>query len=88
MDEQRSGRPSTSADLLQDTERAMQADRRVSVVQLEIRLNMSGGAIWNISHKRLGYRYVCSRWVPRQLKKKNACGHSSMIFIQRYEEHS
>jgi hypothetical protein len=31
MDEQRSGRPSTSADLIQDTDKAVQADRRVSI---------------------------------------------------------
>jgi hypothetical protein len=34
MDEQRSGRPSTSADLVQDIDAAVQADRRVSVAQL------------------------------------------------------
>jgi hypothetical protein len=32
MDEQRSGRPSTSADLVQDVDAAVQADKRVSVV--------------------------------------------------------
>jgi reverse gyrase len=45
MDEQRSGRPSTSADLVQDTDAAMQADRRVSIVQSEIRFNLSRGTI-------------------------------------------
>jgi hypothetical protein len=33
MDEQRSGRPSMSADLVQDIDAAVQADRRVSTVQ-------------------------------------------------------
>jgi hypothetical protein len=41
MDEQRSGRPSTSADLVQDIDAAVQADRRVSIAQLEIRFNLS-----------------------------------------------
>jgi hypothetical protein len=67
MDEQRSGRPSTSADLVQDIDAAVQAERRVSVVQLEIMFNISRGTIWDIVHERLGYRKVCSRWVSRQL---------------------
>jgi hypothetical protein len=38
MNEQRSGRPSTSADLVQDIDAALQAERRVIIAQLEIRL--------------------------------------------------
>jgi hypothetical protein len=41
MDEQRSGRPSTSADLARDIDTAVQADRYVSIAQLEIRFNLS-----------------------------------------------
>jgi hypothetical protein len=37
MDGQRSGLPSTSADLVQDIDVPMQADRRVSIAQSEIR---------------------------------------------------
>jgi hypothetical protein len=36
MDEQRNGRPSTSADLVQDIDASVQADRRVSIAHLEI----------------------------------------------------
>jgi hypothetical protein len=67
MDEERSGWPSTSADLVQDIDEAVQADRHVNIAQLEIRFNLSRGAIWDTVHDRLGYRNVCSRWVPRQL---------------------
>jgi hypothetical protein len=67
MDEQRSGRPSTSADLVQDIDAVVQANRCVSIAQLEIRFNLSRGTIWDIVRERLGYRKVCSRWVPRQL---------------------
>jgi hypothetical protein len=35
---------------------AVQADRHVSIAQLEIRFNLSRGTIWDIVHKRLGYR--------------------------------
>jgi hypothetical protein len=41
MDDQRSSRPSTSAELVQDKDAAVQADRRVSTAQLEIRFNLS-----------------------------------------------
>jgi hypothetical protein len=41
MDEQRSGRPSMSADLVQDIDAAVQADRHVSTAQLEIRFKLS-----------------------------------------------
>jgi hypothetical protein len=64
MDEQRSGRPSTSADLVRDIDAAVQADRSVSIAQLEIRLNLSRGTIWYFVHERLGYRKFCSKWVP------------------------
>jgi hypothetical protein len=57
MDEQRSGLPSTSADLVQDIDAAVQADRRVIIAQLEIRFNFSRGTIWDIVHVRLGYTH-------------------------------
>jgi hypothetical protein len=56
MDEERSVRPSTFADLVQDIDAEVQADRRVSINQLEIRFNLSRGTIWYIVHERLGYR--------------------------------
>jgi hypothetical protein len=67
MDEQRSGWPSTSADLVQDIDAAVQADRRVNIAQLEISFNLSRGTIWNIVCERLGYRKVCSSCVSGQL---------------------
>jgi hypothetical protein len=56
MDEKRSGRPSMSADLVQNIDTALQADRRVSIAQLEIRFNLSQGTIWKTVHEHLGYR--------------------------------
>jgi hypothetical protein len=41
MDEQRSSRLSTSADLVHDIDAAVQADRCVSIAQFEIRFNLS-----------------------------------------------
>jgi hypothetical protein len=45
LDEQRSGQPATSADLVQDIDAAVQADRHMNTAQLEIRFNLSRGTI-------------------------------------------
>jgi hypothetical protein len=86
---QRSGQPSTFADLVQDIDAAVQADRRVSIAQLEKRFNLSRVTIWNIVHERLSYRKVCSRWVPRQLtnEHKKTSMRSSLMLLQHLEEH-
>jgi len=65
-DEQRSGRPSASAYLVPAVEESVHAYRRVLLKELEEQFNLSHGTIWDIVHKRLGYRKVCSRWVPGQ----------------------
>jgi hypothetical protein len=38
------------------TDAAVQADRRVSITQLDIRFNLSRGTMWDIVRERLGYR--------------------------------
>jgi hypothetical protein len=86
MDEKRSGRPSTPADLVQNIDAPLQADRRVSTAQLEIRFNLSLGTILDIVNESLGYRKVCFKWVPRLLTdehKKTGIG-SSMMLLQLY----
>jgi hypothetical protein len=85
----RSGRPSMSAYLVQDTDAAMQADRCVNTAQLEIRFNLSRGTIWDIVHERLGYSKVCSRWVSCQLTDEHKKTHmgSFLMLLQCYEEH-
>jgi hypothetical protein len=86
MGEQRSGRPSTSADLVQDINAAAQADRRAIIDQLEIRFNLSRGTIWDIVHEGLGYRKVCFRSVPHQLTDECKKTHmrSSLMLLQHY----
>jgi hypothetical protein len=46
------GRP-LPADLVQDSDAGVEADRYVSVAQLEIRFNLSRGTIWDIVHECL-----------------------------------
>ena len=60
-DEQRSGRPSTSADLVPAIEETVRANRQVLLKELEEQFNLSHGTIWDIVHERLGYRKVCSK---------------------------
>jgi hypothetical protein len=67
----------------------VQADRGVSIAQLEIRFNLSQDTIWEIIHECLGYRKVCSRWVSCQLTDEHKKTHigSSLMLLQCHEEH-
>ena len=47
-DEQRSGRPSTSADLVPAIEETVRANRRVLLKELEEQFGLSHGTIWDI----------------------------------------
>ena len=58
-DEQRSDLPSMPADPVQDIDAAVQADRCMSIAQLELRFHLSCGIIWDIVHECLVYRQVC-----------------------------
>jgi hypothetical protein len=84
VDEQRSGCPShASSSLRTSKQQCVQTD--MSLMQLERRLNLSHGTIWDTAHEHLGYGKVCSRWVPRQLMDdhKKAC---TVTFLQQYVE--
>jgi len=47
--------------------------RRVTVDEITTAFNMSHGCAYNIVHNDLGYRKVCSRWVPRQMSDDHKC---------------
>jgi hypothetical protein len=66
-DVQRIAQPSMSADPVQDIDAAVQTDRCVSIAQLKLRFNLSQDIMWDIVHECLGYRKLCSRWVPHNL---------------------
>ena len=87
--EQRSGYPSTSADLVHEIEETVHANRRVLLKELEEQFNLSHGTIWDIVHECLGYRKVCSRWVPRQLTEdhKKTCMGASLSHLLRFNDH-
>jgi len=88
-DEQMSGRPSTSADLVPAVEQIVRANPRVFLKELGEEFNLSLGTVWDIVHERLGYRKVCSRWFPRQLTEDNKKTHmgSSLTYLLRFNDH-
>jgi len=51
----------------QQIEQLVRDYRRVTIVEIALEFNMSHGSAYNIVHDDLGYRKVCSRWVPRLL---------------------
>ena len=51
----------------QQVEQRIRDSRRVTVDEIAAEFNTSHGSAYNFVHNDLGYRKVCSRWVPRQL---------------------
>jgi len=89
IDEQRSGHPCTSADLVPAIEETVPANCQVLLKELEEQFNLSHGTIWDIVHECSGHRKVCSRWVPRQLTedhKKNRMG-ASLTHLLHFNDH-
>ena len=68
-DEQRSGTPSLiSDDLLQKIEGEIRANRRVTIRELHhIIPEVSKTTIHEAVIRKLGYRKLCARWVPKML---------------------
>jgi len=69
--------------------RRLCAKRRVLLKELEEKFNLSHGTVWDIVHKLLGYRNVCTKWVSRQLTedhKKNRVG-TSLAHLLRFNNH-
>jgi hypothetical protein len=83
QDEQRSGRPSTSTsdDNVCRIEGLIQENRRIRLRDIADELNISVGTVHSIVHEQLGFRKVCSRWVPNQLTEvhKSAKPHAWVV---------
>jgi AraC-like DNA-binding protein len=64
-----SGRPVsvTTERVKQQIEQWIQDYRRVTIDETAVEFNMSSCSTYNIVHDDLGYREVCSRWVPKEL---------------------
>ena len=64
-----SGRPSTSRtqDHIDRADDMIREDRRITVSEVAAYLDISYGSAYAILHDDLGYRKVCTRWVPKEL---------------------
>jgi len=71
-DEQRSGRPSVSDDVVDKVERILLEDRRITINELSFRIpDIASTTIHKIVTEKLGYSKVCARWVPRMLTESH-----------------
>ena len=68
-DEGCSGRASTSCtqDHIDRADAMIREDRRIMVSEVASHLDISYGSIYAILHDDLGYRKVCTWWVPKAL---------------------
>jgi hypothetical protein len=66
----------------------IQESRRIRLRDIADELNISIGTVHNIAHEQLGYRKVCSRWVPKQLTEvhKSTRMGLSLVQLTRYHE--
>jgi transposase len=51
----------------QQMEQRIRDYRQVTIDEIAVEFNMSHSSAYSIVHNDLGYRKVCSRWVPRKL---------------------
>jgi len=89
-DEGRSGRPSTSRtqDHIYRADAMIREDRRITVSKVAAHLDISYGSAYTIPHDDLGYRKVCTQWVPKELTVLHKQQHVEVAtqFVRRYEE--
>ena len=89
-DEPRSGRPSlVSDDLINKVDIKVKEDRRFTLSSLSSNFpEISRSLLHEIVTDHLGYRKVCSRWVPKQLTQahKDQRAASALTFLTRYND--
>ncbi|XP_035208133.1 uncharacterized protein LOC118182851 [Stegodyphus dumicola] len=86
-----SGRPSSSRTDINTArvEEIIQRDRRVTVREIALELDLSYGNVQRIVSDELRYSKVCARWVPRALSTEHKATRTtlemcSLTFLQRY----
>ncbi|KAL4134938.1 hypothetical protein QTP88_006618 [Uroleucon formosanum] len=86
-DEARSGRPSVSDNLREQVESELREDRRVTVRELEEKLQIPKSSLYRIISD-LGYRKCSARWVPKMLTEdhKRQRIESSREVLELYAE--
>jgi len=88
-DEQRSGRPSTSADLVPAVLQSVRANRRALLKELEEQFNLPHGTIRDFVHVGSGFRKPCSGWVARQLTEDHETNRmgASITHLLSFNDH-
>ena len=90
VDEQRSGRASSSAteENIGKIDDFIRQDRWVKIRQIANAVGISKSSVHEIVHDTLHYRKVCARWVPKHLTDlhKAARMGASLTNLQRYHE--
>jgi hypothetical protein len=78
--EHQSGRPVSVATetVKHQIEQRIHDYRRVTIDKIAVEFNMSHDSAFSIVHDDLGYRKVCSRWVPRQLSDDHKRAHQTI----------
>ena len=86
-DEHQIGRPVSVATgtVKQQIKQRIHDYRRVTIDETAAEFNMSHGSVYSIVHDDLGYRKVCSRWVPRKLSDDHK--RAWQLICQEHLEH-
>ena len=90
-DKHRTGRPLTSVNATNKAkaDQLIRANRRISLDELSVELQVSHGSAHNLV-KSLGFSKVCARWVPRQLtaehktERRRCC--TELLALSRRDE--
>ena len=89
-DEARSGRPSlVNGDLVRKVNERVRDDRRFTISDLSLQFpQISRTLLYDIASSHLGYRKVCSLWVPKMLAEehKKQCVACVLTFLMSYHK--
>lgn len=87
-DDERTGRPKsvTSSNVTQ-IKALLDKDRRITIRELQDRVDCSYGTVFNIIHQDLNMRRLCARWIPKMLnsEQKEQRVQCCTQFLQRLE---
>ncbi len=87
-DAPRSGRPRTATtdDNVALVQEQLAEDRRLTVQEISVEVEISEGSVWDILHHKLQKRKKCARWVPHLLTdKQRACPHQAASVVNQLD---
>jgi len=88
MDAESSRRPSTSTtdEKLEEARVIILTDRRVTIQEIALKLGISQGTAYSLTHDILGFHKAAARWVPRHLTEEHKWNrqHICSSLLERY----